>query len=106
MNAPSLALLAVALLTALGGAAAILAWRTFRALGRERAALEGRLAEVATRLEAAEQDSAQAALRAEVAESVLLGKGIADEDDLELARRHIEVSLESGYRPERDGDLH
>ena len=106
MNAPSLALLAVAALSSLAGAAAVLGWRALRALGRERAALAGRLAEVATRLEAAERESAGAALRAEVAESVFLAKGLADEDDLELARRQIRVSLTSGYQPERDGDLH
>jgi len=102
MSASSLALAAVAVLAALGGAAAAVAWR---ALGRQRAAFAERLAELATRLEAAEQEIARAALGAEVAESVLLEKGVADEDDLELARRQIGISVEAGYDRERDGDL-
>jgi hypothetical protein len=103
MSASSLALLAAAALAALGGAAAVLAWR---ALGRERAAFGERLRDLAARLEAAEQEIARAALGAEVAESVLLEKGVADEEDLESARRQIEISVEAGYDRERDGDLH
>lgn len=105
MNAPSLALLAVAALAAAGGAAAITAWRAWRALGRERAAFAERLGELAARLESAEQEIVRAALGAEVAESVLLEKGVADEDDLELARRQLVISVGSSYDRERDGDL-
>ena len=106
MNAPTLALLALAALVALAGAGAVVAWRSFRALRRDRAAMAERLAEVAARLEAAEQEIARAAIRTEVAESVLLEKGLADEDDLDLARRQVEVSFDAGYQPDRDGDLH
>lgn len=105
MSASSLALLAVAALAVLGGAAAVLGGRAWRALGRERAAFAERLRELAARLEAAEQEIARAALGAEVAESVLLEKGVADEEDLESARRQIEISVEAGYDRERDGDL-
>lgn len=106
MNAPLVALLAVAAVAAAGAAAAITAWRACLALGRERAAFAERLAELAARLEAAEQEIGRAALGAEVAESVLLEKGVADEDDLELARRQLVFSIEPGYDRERDGDLH
>lgn len=106
MNPPTLALLALAFVTALVGAGAVVSWRAFRALRRDRAALADRLAEVATRLQAAEEEIARGAIRAEVAESVLLDKGLADEDDLDLARRQVEVSFDSGYQRERDGDLH
>ncbi len=106
MNAPLVALLAVAAVAAAGAAAAIAAWRACLALGRERAAFAERLAELAARLEAAEQEIGRAALGAEVAESVLLEKGVADEDDLELARRQLVFSIEPGYDRERDGDLH
>ncbi len=105
MSASTLALSAVAALAAAGGAAAAVAWRAWCALGRERAAFAERLGELAARLEAAEQEIARAALGAEVAESVLLEKGVADEDDLELARRQIEISVEPRYHRERDGDL-
>lgn len=106
MNAPSLVLLALAAVTSLAGAGAVLAWRAFRALARERAALARRLDEVASRLEAAEREIAGTALRAEVAESVLLDKGLADEDDLDLARRQVADAFDAGYQRERDGDLH
>ena len=105
MNGYSLALLAVAAMAAAGAAAAITAWRACIALGRERAAFAERLAELAARLEAAEREIGRAALGAEVAESVLLEKGVADEDDLELARRQLVFSAEPGYDRERDGDL-
>ncbi len=106
MNAPTLALLALAALTALAGAGAVFAWRAFRAVLRDRTSLAERLGEVAARLGVAEQEIARAAIRAEVAESVLLDKGLADEEDLALARRQVEVSFDESYRPERDGDLH
>lgn len=105
MSASSLALPAVAALAAAGGAAAALAWRAWRTLGRERAAFAERLGELAARLEAAEREIARAALGAEVAESVLLDKGVADEEDLESARRQIAVSVEAGYQRDRDGEL-
>lgn len=105
MSAPLVALLAVAAVAAAGAAAAIVAWRMCLALARDRAGLAERLAELAARLEAAEREIGRVALGAEVAESLLLDKGLADEDDLELARRQIAVSAEPGYDRERDGDL-
>ena len=105
MNAPTLALLALAAVVSLAGAGAVVAWRAFRALSRDRASLAERLGEVAARLEAAEHEIARAALRVEVAESVLLDKGLADEDDLDLARRQVEDAIDAGYQRERDGDL-
>ncbi len=105
MSGSSLALSAVAGLAVGGAAAAIAAWRAWLALGRERAAFAARLAELAARLESAEREIGRVALGAEVAESVLLVKGVADEDDLELARRQLVFSVEPGYDRERDGDL-
>lgn len=92
--------LAVALCTAL----AAVAVRRIRELASEVQALEDRVRELSVRLEAAEQDAASALAQADVAESVLLEKGVADEEDLEAARARS--GGEAGYVRGRDGDLH
>lgn len=71
--------------------------RRVRALLAEVAELRTQLDGMASRLAATEQDTAAALERTEVAETVLLDKGLADEEDLEAARR----------RPggERDGEV-
>jgi hypothetical protein len=76
---------------ALAGLSAIsfLLVRRVRGLLADVAELSERLREVSTRLDAAEQDVAAALARAEVAEAVLLDKGLADEEDLEAARRRF-----------------
>jgi hypothetical protein len=94
-------LLAVALV-AVAGAAVLLA-RRVRGLSAEVARLSERVGELSTRMEAAEHDVAGALAQGEVAESVLLDKGLADEEDLEAARRRF------GDAPRvagRDGELH
>ncbi len=93
--------------TALAGLSAIafLLVRRVRGLLADVADLSERLGEVSTRLEAAEHDVAGALARTEVAETVLLDKGLADEDDLEAARRRFGEGHASG-EVGRDGDLH
>ncbi|HET7825906.1 MAG TPA: hypothetical protein VFK90_11260 [Anaeromyxobacter sp.] len=95
------AALAVALVVAL----AAFAVRRIRELGDDVRELADRVRELSVRLEATEQDAASALAQADVAESVLLDKGVADEDDLEAARARSSGG-ESGYVRTRDGDLH
>ncbi len=66
---------------------AFLLARRVRALMLDVSDLRAQLDGVASRLAAAEQDVAAALERTEVAETVLLDKGLADEEDLEAARR-------------------
>jgi hypothetical protein len=75
-------LAALALVTAL----VVTLVRRLRALEGELDGLSGVVAELSARLDAAERDAANALAQADVAESVLLDKGVADEDDLEAAR--------------------
>ena len=63
--------------------------RRVRGLGAEVETLSGRVQDLAARLDAAERDVSTAVGRTEVAETVLLEKGLADEDDLEAARRRF-----------------
>src|SRR5512140_950638 len=95
------AVLAVAMFAAL----AAVAVRRIRELSEDVRALTERVREVSVRLDAAEQDATSALAQADVAESVLLDKGVADEDDLEAARARSGGS-EAGYVRGRDGDLH
>ena len=95
------AFLAVALFAAL---AAFVLRRT-RELADEVRGLRDRVRELSVRLDAAEQDASSALAQADVAESVLLDKGVADEDDLEAARARSGGG-EAGYVRGRDGDLH
>ncbi len=81
MFAP-IGLVALALLAALS----LELVRRLRALAGEVGALTERIHDLSTRLEAAEHDAANALAQADVAECVLLDKGIFDEEDLEEAR--------------------
>jgi hypothetical protein len=65
---------------------ALLLARRVRALQGEVAELRERVDGIASRLAVAEDDVQGALARTEVAEIVLLEKGIADEEDLEAAR--------------------
>jgi hypothetical protein len=99
MSAP-IAVLALALLAALS----LELVRRLRALAGEVSALAERVHELTARLEAAEQDASAALAQADVAECVLLDKGVFDEEDLEEARARSggpEASARS-----RDGELH
>jgi uncharacterized membrane-anchored protein YhcB (DUF1043 family) len=95
-------------LASLATAAAIAAaaLRAVQAARRESRALAEQLRELSARLEATEQQVARAALRADVAETVLLDKGVADEEDLEAARRQFEEQAHACYDRDRDGNLH
>ena len=98
---------AVALASA--GFAVRLAQRDRRMRG-ELSTLHEHMRELAARVEAAEADVAHAVTQAEVSESLLLEKGIADEEDIEAARRRFDggepSAASSRYVPGRDGDLH
>ncbi len=63
--------------------------RRVRGLLTEVSGLSDRVNELSARVAAAEQDVAGALARTEVAELVLLDKGLADEEDLEAARRRF-----------------
>jgi hypothetical protein len=91
--------------TALAGLTVVsfLLVRRMRGLLADVARLTERADELSARLEAAEHDVAGALLRTETAETVLIEKGLADEEDLEAARRR---SGEDGADARRDGELH
>ena len=95
---PLLLWLAVALLTV----AIVRLVRRERELVGEMAALDERAKDLGLRLEAAEGEVAQAVTQAEIAENVLLEKGVADEDDIEAVRRRVrggrDVRLRSSAR--------
>ena len=79
--------------------------RRVRGLLADVARISERADELAARLEAAERDVAGALARTEVAETVLLDKGLADEEDLEEARRRFGEDASPSDAP-RDGELH
>jgi hypothetical protein len=78
--------------------------RRVRGLLAETARLSERADQLERRLEAAEHDVAGALSRTEIAETVLLDKGLADEEDLEAARRRF--GDEAALDARRDGELH
>lgn len=78
--------------------------RRERMLTAEVGELTERVNELTVRLEATEHDVARAATQAEIAESVLLEKGVADEDDLEAVRQRFDP-VPPEYVRDRDGDL-
>ncbi|HEX9399610.1 MAG TPA: hypothetical protein VF912_05830 [Anaeromyxobacter sp.] len=96
--------LATAALAGLSVAALLLA-RRVRALLVDVAELSGRVTELAARLDATEHDAAGALARTEVAELVLLDKGLADEEDLEAARRRFGDDVPPAD-VRGDGELH
>ncbi|HZZ86175.1 MAG TPA: hypothetical protein VFE30_16720 [Anaeromyxobacteraceae bacterium] len=71
-------------------AVAIESGRARRAAEARLRELEGRFTELSGRVEMTEQNTADAVVQAEVAASVLLEKGLADEQDLEAARRRFQ----------------
>ena len=84
--------------------------RRDRRLTTEMGTLSERVRELAARVEAAEADVAHAVTQTEITESLLLDKGVADEEDIEAARRRFDGDdpppAQSHYVPGRDGDLH
>jgi hypothetical protein len=95
----------------LAAALVILAAALLGLLRRERAraaeveGLAGQLRELSQRLESAEQDVARAQTQADVAESLLVEKGVADEEDVEAVRRRFDDESAAHARS-RDGELH
>ncbi len=86
-----MASLVLALFSAAACLAAVLeSGRARRAAEARARQLEARLVELSGRVEMAEQNTADAVIQAEVATSVLLEKGLADERDLEAARRRFQ----------------
>lgn len=97
LAAAALVLLAAALLGLL---------RRERARASELEALLGQVRELSQRLEATEQDVARVQTQADVAESLLVEKGVADEEDVEAVRRRFDGDSSAAYTRTRDGDLH
>jgi hypothetical protein len=85
---------------------AVVALRGFRIRGAEAAGLAEQVRGIAARVESVEAEVSRTALRADVAETVLLEKGLADEEDLEEARRYFEQNTQPRYDRQRDGNLH
>ncbi|HET8723541.1 MAG TPA: hypothetical protein VFM53_04995 [Anaeromyxobacteraceae bacterium] len=85
---------------------AVVALRTARVRASEQAGLADLVRGVAGRLEALETEATRSALRIDAAETVLLEKGVADEEDLEEARRYFEQNAAQRYDRARDGSLH
>jgi C4-dicarboxylate-specific signal transduction histidine kinase len=102
--------LVAAAAAALAAALSVQLLRRERRLTRELREVQERMRELAARVEAAEADVAHAVTQAEVSESLLLEKGIADEEDIEAARRRFDggepAASGSRYVPGRDGGLH
>ncbi len=100
-------LLALAAL-ALAAVATIRLRRRERRLTAEVAALGERVRDLAERVEAAQADVAHAVTQSGVAESLLVEKGIADEEEIEALRRRFDDDDGDPppYEPERDGGLH
>jgi len=86
----SLAIGLMALATALAASLAVAWRRREQARDRELGALAEQVRELTARLDAAEGDLGTALSSAGVAESLLLEKGIADEDEVEATRRRLE----------------
>lgn len=97
-------------LVALMVAGSVLFHRRERRLTGEVGELEERIRELSARVEAAEADVAHAVTQTEITETLLLEKGVADEEDIESARRRFDggepPASSSRYVPGRDGDLH
>jgi hypothetical protein len=109
MRAAMLTLLA---LSALLVPAAVVITRLRRRVGLLSAQLEAmgeRVRDLCERVDAAQADVAHAVTQSGVAESLLVEKGIADEEEVEALRRRFDEDDEgapAAYEPERDGDLH
>jgi len=94
------------------GALVVVAAALVGLVRRERAhasrldALAGRVHELSQRLEAAEGDVARVQTQADVAESLLVEKGVADEEDVEAVRRRFDVDSGAEQSRPRDGELH
>ena len=85
---------------------AVVALRGFRLRGAETEGLADQVRGIAARMESVETEVSRTALRADVAETVLIEKGVADEEDIEETLRYFEQNTPSRYDRQRDGSLH
>jgi len=85
---------------------AIVALRGFRLRGAETEGMADQMRGIAARMESVEAEVSRNALRADVAETVLIEKGVADEEEIEEARRYFEQKTPARYDRQRDGSLH
>jgi hypothetical protein len=85
---------------------AVVALRGFRLRGAEAQRLADQVRGIAARVESVETEVSRNALRVDATETVLLEKGVADEEDLEEARRYFEEHASPRYDRQRDGSLH
>jgi hypothetical protein len=85
---------------------AVVALRATRARGAEAAGLAEQVRGIHSRVESIELEVSRTALRADVAETVLIEKGVADEEDLEEARRYFEQGAQARHDRHRDGSVH
>jgi hypothetical protein len=96
-------LLPLAAAIALLAAAVLWLARRERALAAALAAVQARVDELTARLDGTDQDVARALTQAEMAEELLVEKGVVDEEDLEAMRQRF--GPERDYVRERDGEL-
>ncbi len=87
-------------------AIALAALEAVKAARREVRDLTEKVRELSARLEATEQEVARTAMQADVAELVLLDKGVADEEDIEALRRQFEEQSQGATARDRDGTVH
>jgi hypothetical protein len=80
--------------------------RLARAQELQLADMAERIREMGTRFEAAEADVAHAVTRADMAEVLLVEKGVADEEDIESVRRRFIHGDDVPAAVEREGELH
>lgn len=95
----------VAALAVLAAALSFRLVRLQRAHELGMATVDEKLKELSVRLEATEQDLANALTQGKVSESLLVEKGIADEEDIEAAHRRFDGGGSAGYVRNRDGEL-
>jgi hypothetical protein len=87
-------------------AVSVLLTRRVRGLLGDVNALGEQVRELTGRLDAAEQSVSAAVARTEAAEAVLVGKGLADEEDLEAARRRSAGGADTAGDLRGRGELH
>jgi hypothetical protein len=99
-------LLVVASAFVLVAALLLRAHRRERALAERIAGMASELRDLGARLAATEDEVGRAVAQGEIAENLLVEKGVADEDDVEAMRARHDAAGSSGYVRLRDGDLH
>lgn len=95
---------ALAFVTALLALLWLRSVRLSRALEARLGEMSERIRDMGARFEAAEADVAHAVTRADIAEVLLVEKGVADEEDLEAVRRRF-FAPEAPPVEEHEGEL-